>query len=111
VIGLYGVVAYTVSQRTREIGVRMALGAQPGTVFRLVMGDAGRMVALGTTLGLAAAVALTTLIRHLLFAVESWDPPTLGVASIGLVVSALFASYFPARRAVSLNPVDVLRAE
>jgi macrolide transport system ATP-binding/permease protein len=111
VIGLYGVVAYTVSQRTREIGVRMALGAQRQTVFRLVMGDAGRLVGLGPAIGLALAVALSTLIRHLLFAVDSWDPPTLAIVSVGLIISALLASYFPARRAVSLNPVDVLRAE
>ena len=111
VVGLYGVVAYTVGQRTREIGIRMALGAPPRSVYRLVLGDAGRLVSLGTALGLACAVGLWTLMRHLLFAVESWDLATLAVASTGLIVSALLASYLPARRAASVNPVEVLGAE
>jgi predicted permease len=111
VVGLYGVVAYTVGQRTREIGVRMALGAQPRSVYRLVLGHAGRLASLGTVLGLVSAVGFATLMRHLLFDVESWDLATLAAASTGLVVSALLASYLPARRAASVNPVEVLRAE
>lgn len=111
IVGLYGVVAYTVGQRTREIGVRMALGAQRRSVYRLVLGDAGRLVSLGTALGVASAVGLATLMRQVLFGVESWDPATLAVASTGLVLSALLASYLPARRAASVNPVEVLRAE
>jgi len=111
VVGLYGVIAYTVGQRAREIGVRMALGAQRRSVYRLVLGDAGRLVSLGAALGVVCAVTLATLMQHLLFAVESWDPATLAVASTALIVSALLASYLPARRAASVNPVEVLRAE
>jgi macrolide transport system ATP-binding/permease protein len=111
VVGLYGVVSYTVGQRTREIGVRIALGARRRSVYRLVLGDAGRLVSLGIALGLAAAVALATLMRHVLFGVESWDPATLVVVSTGLIVSGLLASYLPARRAASVNPIEVLRAE
>lgn len=111
VVGLYGVIAYTVSQRAREIGVRMALGAQRRSVYWLVMGDAGRLVSLGAALGVVGALALGTLMQHLLFAVESWDPTILAAASTALITSALLASYLPARRAVFVNPVDVLRAE
>lgn len=111
IVGLYGVVAYTVGQRTREIGVRMALGAQRRSVYRLVLGDAGRLVSLGIALGLAAAVALATLMRQVLFGVEAWDPATLAVVSTGLIVAGLLASYLPARRAASVNPIEVLRAE
>ena len=111
VVGLYGVVAYTVGQRTREIGVRMALGAQRRSVYRLVLTDAGRLVSLGTALGLASAVGLATLTRQVLFGVESWDPATLAVVSSGLIVSALLASYLPARRAASVNPTEVLRSK
>jgi macrolide transport system ATP-binding/permease protein len=111
VVGLYGVIAYTVGQRTREIGVRMALGAQPQAVYRLVVGHAGRLVSVGTVLGLVSAVGLATLMRHLLFGVESWDPATLAAASTSLIIAALLASYLPARRAASVNPVEVLRSE
>jgi predicted permease len=111
VAGLYGVVAYTVGQRTREIGVRLALGAQRGGVYGLVMVDAGRLVALGTACGLAAGVGFATLMRRYLFDIETWDPATLAAAATGLAVAALLASYAPARRAMSINPVDVLRAE
>jgi predicted permease len=111
IAGFYGVVAYTVGQRTREIGVRMALGARRGTVYGLVMRDAGRLVAIGAACGLAAGVASATLLREHLFGVETWDPATLAAATGGLAVAALLASYAPARRAMSVNPADVLRAE
>lgn len=111
VVGLYGVIAYTVSQRAREISVRMALGAQRRSVYWLVMGDASRLVSLGAALGIVGAVALGTLMQHLLFAVASWDPAILAAAATALIISALMASYLPARRAVSVNPVEVLRAE
>jgi macrolide transport system ATP-binding/permease protein len=75
------------------------------------MGDAGRLVSLGAALGVVGAVALGTLMQHLLFAVESWDPAILAAASTALIISALLASYLPARRAVFVNPVEVLRAE
>jgi predicted permease len=111
VVGLYGVVAYSVGRRTREIGVRMALGAQRASVYRLVLGEAGRLVALGTALGLICAMSATTMMHHLLFDVQAWDPATLVIAAGVLIVSALLASYIPARRAASVNPIQVLRAE
>jgi macrolide transport system ATP-binding/permease protein len=111
VVGLYGVVAYSVGQRTREIGVRIALGAQRGSVYRLVLGEATWLVGMGTALGIICAVTAATLMRRLLFGVQSWDPPTLLTAAAVLVVSALLASYIPARRAASVNPIEVLRAE
>jgi macrolide transport system ATP-binding/permease protein len=111
VVGLYGVVAYSVGQRTREIGVRMALGAQRRSVYRLVLGEAAWLVTAGTALGIACAVGAATLMRGLLFGVESWDPPTLVASAAVLIASALVASYIPARRAASLNPIEVLRVE
>ncbi|HTI39865.1 MAG TPA: ABC transporter permease [Vicinamibacterales bacterium] len=111
VVGLYGVIAYSVGRRTREIGVRMALGAQRGTVARLVLGEAGRLVAIGIALGAIAAVAAAMLARTLLFGVTPWDVPTLAIVAVVLGASALAASYLPARRAASLNPVEALRAE
>jgi predicted permease len=111
VIGLYGVIAYSVGQRTREIGVRMALGAQRRSVYELVLGEAGCLIALGTATGLVASVAAATLMRSLLFGVRSWDVPTLFGVAITLVSCALLASYLPARRAASINPVEALRTE
>jgi len=111
VVGLYGVIAYSVSQRTREIGVRMALGAPRGSVYSLVLGEAGRLTALGIGAGLVCSVGTATLMRKLLFGTAAWDAGTLlGVAAV-LAVSALAASYIPARRAASVNPVEALRAE
>jgi predicted permease len=111
VIGLYGVVAYSVGRRTREIGVRMALGAQRSSVARLVVGEAAGLVALGVICGAGAAIGAAALMRSLLFGVTAWDPPTLVGVALALALSALVASYLPARRAASLNPVEALRAE
>ena len=111
VVGLYGVVAYSVGQRTREIGVRIALGASRRSVYRLVVGEAASLVGLGTGVGVICAVTAGTLMRHLLFDVQSWDPPTLLSAAFLLVVSALLASWIPARRAASVDPIEVLRTE
>jgi ABC-type antimicrobial peptide transport system permease subunit len=111
VVGLYGVVAYSVSQRTREIGVRMALGAQRSSVYSLVLGEASRLIALGISLGLVGAVATAMLIRKLLFGVQAWDWATLVSVAVLLGAAALLASYIPARRAASVNPTDALRAE
>jgi len=111
VVGLYGVIAYSVSQRTREIGVRMALGAQRGTVYRLILKEAGMLTAVGMVAGLLCSLAAATLMRKLLFGIQSWDVPTLAAVAAVLAVSALLASYIPARRAASVNPVDALRAE
>jgi predicted permease len=111
VVGLYGVIAYSVSQRTREIGVRMALGAQRSSVYQLIFKDAGRLIAVGIVLGLAGSVGTAMLMRKLLFGVQAWDATTLLGVAVVLAASALLASYFPARRAASVNPVDALRAE
>jgi ABC-type antimicrobial peptide transport system permease subunit len=111
VVGLYGVVAYSVGRRTREIGVRMALGAQRGSVARLIVSEAARLVAFGIVGGAIAAIGGAILMQSLLFGVTAWDPPTLVTVAVVLTVSALVASYFPAHRASSLNPVDALRAE
>jgi macrolide transport system ATP-binding/permease protein len=111
VVGLYGVIAYSVSQRTREIGVRMALGAQRAAVYRLVMGEAGRLALVGIGAGLAGSLAASVLMRSLLFGVSAWDIPTMAAVAAVLAAAAALASYFPARRAARINPVDALRAE
>ncbi|HEY2861758.1 MAG TPA: ABC transporter permease [Terracidiphilus sp.] len=111
VVGLYGVIAYSVSQRTREIGVRMALGAARASVYRLVLREAGKLIAIGVAAGLAASIGAAVLMRKLLFGVAAWDVPTLlGVAAL-LAASALLASYLPARRAASVSPAEALRTE
>ena len=111
VVGLYGVIAYSVSQRTREIGVRMALGAQKSSVYQLILKEAGWLTGAGIFAGLVCSVGAATLMRKLLFGIRSWDMPTLAAVAVVLGVSALLASYFPARRAASVNPVEALRAE
>jgi predicted permease len=111
VVGLYGVIAYSVSQRTREIGVRMALGAQRGSVYRMILREAGLLIAAGVAVGLVSSLAAGTMLRTLLFGVRAWDAPTLAAVALVLGVSALMASYVPARKAASVNPVEALRAE
>lgn len=111
VVGLYGVVAYSVSQRTREIGVRMALGAQKSSVYRLILKEAGMLVGVGIGAGLACAVGAASLMGKMLYGTAPWDGGTLvGVAAV-LGAAAMIASYLPARRAASVNPVEALRAE
>jgi len=110
-VGLYAVIAYSVSQRTREIGVRMALGAQPGSVYRLILTEAGWLTAGGIAIGLGCSVAAATLMGKLLFGVRSWDVSTLAAVVAVLAASALLASYVPAHRAASVNPLEALRAE
>jgi macrolide transport system ATP-binding/permease protein len=111
VVGLYGVIAYSVSQRTREIGVRMALGAEPARVYGLILREAGWLTSAGIGAGMVCSLAVTTLLRKLLFGVRSWDVPTLLAVAAVLGVAALAASYIPARRAASVNPIEALRAE
>jgi ABC-type antimicrobial peptide transport system permease subunit len=111
VVGLYGVVAYSVSQRTREIGVRMALGAQRKAVYGMVMRQAGWLTGIGVAIGLVCAVGASVLMRKLLFGVAAWDLPTLAGVAIVLGAASLAASFLPARRAASVNPTDALRAE
>ena len=111
VVGLYGVVAYSVSQRTREIGVRMALGAQRSRVYRMILREAGWLAGLGITAGLACSIGTGMLMRSLLFGVRAWDLSTLAGVALVLAAAAVLASYLPARRAASVNPVEALRAE
>jgi len=111
VIGLYGVIGYSVSQRTREIGVRMALGAARSAVAGLILKDAGRLVAIGVALGAVCSVGAAMLAKGLLFGTQAWDATTLVGVAVVLGVSAMVASWLPARRAASVNPVDALRAE
>jgi ABC-type antimicrobial peptide transport system permease subunit len=111
VLGLYGVIAYSVSQRTREIGVRMALGAQRSTVYRLILKEAGWLTGLGIVAGLLCSLAASMLMRRLLFATQAWDSATLAAVSLVLALFAFLGSYIPARRAASVNPVNALRAE
>ena len=111
VVGLYGVIAYSVSRRTREIGVRMALGAQRSSVYQLILKEAGLLTIIGIVAGLACAVGAAAFMGKLLFGVRSWDIPTLVSVAVLLGFSALVASFIPARRAASVNPVEALRAE
>jgi macrolide transport system ATP-binding/permease protein len=111
VVGLYGVVTYSVGQRTREIGVRMALGARPETVYRLILSEAGRLTATGVVLGLLGSLAAAIMLHSMLFGVRSWDAQILIAAAVVLTASAVLASFVPARRAASVNPVEALRAE
>ena len=111
VVGLYGVVAYSVGRRTREIGVRMALGAQRGAVYELILKEAARLTTIGILVGLACSIGAAGLMRKLLFGVRSWDLSTLMAVAAVLGIAALAASWIPARRAASVNPVEALRAE
>src|SRR5262249_35341410 len=111
VVGLYGVTAFSVSQRTREIGVRMALGAQPTAVYRLIMKEAGWLTAIGIVVGLLGSIAAGKLLRTLLFHVQPWDIPTLLGVIFLLGLVALIASYLPAYRAAHTNPVQALQTE
>ncbi len=111
VVGLYGTVAYSVSQRTREIGIRIALGAQRSAVRRLIVGEAAVLTAAGLGIGIVSAIAAATWMRGLLFGVTSWDVPTLAAAAAALGTSAIAASHIPARRAARVDPNVALRSE
>ena len=110
-VGIYGVIAYSVSQRTGEIGIRMALGALPSSIFRLVVGQAMTLVAISIGIGLVGALAGTRLMRSLLFAVGAWDPATFISIATLIAVVAFLACWLPARRAARVNPIEALRAE
>jgi len=111
VVGLYGVIAYSVGRRTREIGVRMALGAQRKSVYQLILREAAWLTGIGIVAGLFCSVGAATLIRGLLFGVRSWDAGTLAAVACVLAVFALLASYIPARRAAKVDPMVALRYE
>jgi predicted permease len=111
VIGLYGVIAYSVSQRTCEIGIRMALGAQRFSIGRLILGEAVRLVFLGLILGIAASFFTGRFLRMLLFGVNAWDFSTFAAVSLTLAAAALVAAWIPARRAAATDPMQALRSE
>jgi ABC-type antimicrobial peptide transport system permease subunit len=110
-IGLYGVLSYAVSLRTREIGVRLALGAPPSSVLRGVIVIGVSFTAVGLLLGLAGAAGLSRFLRGILYEVEPLDPLTFAGMSAALALVGLAASYFPARRAAAVSPLESLRTE
>ena len=110
-LGLYGVVAYSVTQRSREIGVRAALGADPRAVARLIVGGSLRLVAFGCGVGIVGAYAATRMLTSFLFETSPTDPLSFGVALLLLTVAAVLASFVPMRRAVRIDPMDTLRTD
>ena len=110
-IGLYGVIAFGVTQRTREIGVRVALGAQDADILRLVMHRGMLLTGTGLTIGFAAALALGRVVADLLYGITPTDPATLLIVALVLAAVAMLATYLPARRAAGLDPMVALRAE
>jgi len=110
-VGLYGVVAYTVTQRTQEIGLRMAIGAEPGQVLRMIIGGGMKLAAIGVAVGIAGALALANLVASMLYGVTPFDPASYaGTAGVLLAVAAL-ACWLPARRAMRVDPLVALRQE
>ncbi|MGA2985759.1 MAG: FtsX-like permease family protein [Terriglobia bacterium] len=110
-IGLYGLMSYSVAGRTAEIGVRMALGAEPGGILDLILSDSLRMIAIGLTIGLPVALGMSRLVSKMLFDLSPADPLSLTIALVIVVGIALLAAYFPARRATKVDPMVALRYE
>ncbi|MBI3471658.1 MAG: FtsX-like permease family protein, partial [Candidatus Solibacter usitatus] len=111
VIGLYGVLSYAVAQRTSELGVRLALGATPGEILRLVLGQGLRLTVIGVGIGALLGAAAARAMSRLLFGVRTFDPPAFAIAATALMVVALIACYVPARRASRVDPMVALRHE
>jgi putative ABC transport system permease protein len=109
--GIYGVISHAVSQRTREIGIRMALGAERSDVLRLILGEGGKIAIAGVALGLVASYVATQSLRALLYGVTPTDPLTFAAVAVVLTLTALVACYLPARRAARLDPMITLRSE
>ena len=110
-IGLYGVMSYNVTRRRNEIGIRMALGAEPGRVLRMVMGEVALLIGFGLAIGLGAAIATTRFVESFLYGMKPNDPWTLSLAAAVLGLVAMLAGLLPARRASRLDPMNALREE
>jgi putative ABC transport system permease protein len=110
-VGLYGVVAYSVSLRTREIGLRMAIGAMPGDVLKMVVGDGMKLAAMGVVIGTVAAVVLSRFVASMLFEVEVSDPVSYSGTALVLLLVAALACYIPARRAMRVDPMVTLQQD
>jgi putative ABC transport system permease protein len=111
VVGLYGVKSYSVARRTREIGIRMALGAQAGAVLKMIMREGSIMLVSGIAIGLLLAIATARILSGILYGVGALDPVAFTVAPLVLAIAALIATWLPARRATQINPIQALRAE
>jgi putative ABC transport system permease protein len=111
VSGIYGVIGHAVNQRTREIGIRMALGAARRDVFRLILGEGGKLAVAGVAIGIVTSYLVTQFLRALLYGITPTDPLTFGAVAFLLLLTALLACYFPARRASRVDPVVALRSE
>jgi putative ABC transport system permease protein len=110
-VGIYGVMSYSVTQRTSEIGIRITLGAQPSDVFRIVLGDGLRFALLGVAVGLACGLVLTRLLSTFLYGISASDPLTFAGVAVLLIAVSAAASFFPARRATRVDPIVALRYE